>query len=74
MELGLIVIHMQLKTMSFVVKRVYNNEIPMNPIKYKCPRCGHITRSHSTGVHSHSSRKCGAVGCTRSLSRRHQVG
>ena len=40
-------------------------------VKYKCPRCGHITESHFTKTHSHASRKCGAVGCQRSLSRRH---
>ena len=26
-----------------------------NRIRYKCPRCGHITVSHTTKVHSHSS-------------------
>jgi len=40
-------------------------------LKYLCPRCGHITISHSTKTHSHASRKCGSNGCQRSLSRRH---
>ena len=39
-------------------------------IKYKCPRCGHITTS-SIKTHAHATRRCGARGCQRSLSRRH---
>ncbi len=48
--------------------KIHNRDIRT---RYKCPRCGHITTSHISKVHSHSSRKCGAVGCQRSLSRRH---
>jgi transcription elongation factor Elf1 len=59
----------------FVSDLIRTNRIKNRDVrtKYKCPRCGHITTSHTTKVHSHSSRKCGAVGCQRSLSRRHIV-
>jgi len=43
-----------------------------NRAKYKCPRCGHITHS-LTRTGSISNMKCGAVGCSRSLSRRHRL-